>query len=70
MIEFESLQAWEGFIESQDYIRIMRELRNSRMHQLRREGLVPVPVLPGVAEAGRLATDRSCNAALPLPTVP
>ena len=27
MIEFESLQAWEGFIESQDYIRIMRELR-------------------------------------------
>ena len=27
MIEFESLQAWENYIESQDYIRIMRELR-------------------------------------------
>ena len=34
MIEFESLQAWEGFIESQDYIRIMRGTENSRMHQL------------------------------------
>ena len=27
LIEFESLQAWQSFIESQDYIRIMRELR-------------------------------------------
>ena len=27
LIEFESLQAWAAYIESQDYIRIMRELR-------------------------------------------
>ena len=27
MIEFESLDTWRQFIESQDYIRIMRELR-------------------------------------------
>ncbi len=27
LIEFDSLQAWQGFIESPDYIRIMRELR-------------------------------------------
>ena len=27
MVEFDSLQAWQGFIESPDYIRIMRELR-------------------------------------------
>ena len=27
MIEFENLQTWQSYIESQDYIRIMRELR-------------------------------------------
>lgn len=27
MIELDSLQAWESFLESQDYVRIMRELR-------------------------------------------
>ena len=26
-IEFDSMQSWRSFIESQDYIRIMRELR-------------------------------------------
>jgi len=26
-IEFESLEAWRSYLESQDYIRIMRELR-------------------------------------------
>jgi len=26
-IEFESLEAWRGFVESEDYIRIVRELR-------------------------------------------
>jgi len=27
MIDFENLQAWQNYIESPDYIRIMRELR-------------------------------------------
>jgi hypothetical protein len=27
MIDFDSLEAWRNYIDSQDYIRIMRELR-------------------------------------------
>ena len=52
-IEFESLEAWRDYLESQDYVRIMRELRGLGCHNFAAQLWAPSRYFPEVLRPER-----------------